>query len=160
MPALLVVLRSIGFVFCFLAAPCFVAVNFSRADLLVDPTDGNLLWSGSFGSDGQLIEDPVFTINANGAFRGKFFGEESGPVTVSENGQLNFTGAGNFFPGPLVEMPRMIAPLFDDFLFLPGADNAVIDHLVAGRYLAVIKGVQFQADEIVFSLRRSSSGNQ
>jgi hypothetical protein len=116
MPALLVILRSIGFVFCFLAAQCFVPVNFSHADLLVNPTDSNLHWSGSFGAVGPLIEDPVFTISANGAFRGKFLGEESGPVAVSENGRLNFTGAGKFFPGPLVEMPRMSAPRFDDFL--------------------------------------------
>lgn len=183
MPAIRVVLRSICGIFCFLAG------NVSQAELLIYPTNGTQLWTGSLGLHGELIEDPVFPINASGAFKGKLFGAEAGPVTVSENGHLNFDGNRGFFPDALNQMPRMIAPLFDDFLFLPGADNAVIDHSVVNQYLAItwqnvrlfnetffspdfpadfpatqrsaqvvwfeapteIKGVQFQADEIVFS---------
>ena len=104
-----------------------------RAELLVDPTGGMTLLNGSQG------DDAVATINSGGSFGGLFFGASVGPITVAENGNLNFSGDDFFFPSALDDFPGVarISPLWDDVLMLDGANNEVIDHSVSGQYIGI-----------------------
>jgi len=119
MPATGDILRSICFVLCFLAA------NVSRAELQIYPTDGNLLWGGMFDSQGPLIEDPVFNINA---VIDHWVASQYWAITWQNVRLFNETAGPGVFPATrlIVQVVWFEAP-------------------------TVIKGVQFQADEIVFS---------
>ncbi len=113
-----------------------------RAELVISPQDVppariNLLM------DGNPFElDATVTINNASTFGGKFYGAPVGPVTVAENGNLNFSNNGFFFPFGFTETNNVnytarIAPLWDDVLLFQPFNNRVIEHSVPGSYLAV-----------------------
>jgi len=135
-----VLLRAI---FCFAVAAALSVCDKAptQAALLVDPiVGGTLIWDGSqdLNGSGEYNFDPVMQINTGSTFKGKFYGRAVGPVFVSENGNLLFSSPADFFPVGLNEVRgSIIAPLWDDFLVLPGANNAVIDHSVGGQYLGL-----------------------
>jgi hypothetical protein len=164
-----------------------------RAELLMEPL-GVVLLDGNQGSEAAVA------INPSSTFGGLFYGNPVGAIHVAEDGHIYFDQPTQFpmFPTGLNDAEvALIAPLWDDFLMLPGAalppsapTNQVINHSVPGQYIGVtwqnvrlfnetvattpttpglfpstsrsfqvlwfeapttIRGVPFQANEIVFS---------
>jgi hypothetical protein len=107
------------------------------ADLIVAPSSGSVLMDGDpFDLDGTA------PLNSGGSFQGKFYGASVGTIDVAENGNINFTNSGSYFPHGLTDnsnpdFTARIAPLWDDVLLFQPFNNRVIEHSVAGNYLAV-----------------------
>jgi hypothetical protein len=93
--------------------------------------------------DGEPFDsDSTVSINKGSTFTGKFYGSSVGPISVAENGNLNFSNNGSFFPTGLSDTANSnysarIAPLWDDFLMYQPSSNRVIEQSVPGSYLAV-----------------------
>jgi len=70
------------------------------------------------------------------AFSGKFYNDNVTNLWISDNGNLNFDGtSGGFFSVPFTTSTRLVAPFWDDFIFLEGSQ--IINHSLPGSYLAV-----------------------
>jgi len=88
--------------------------------------------------DGGQGLEPISIVNSSSTFGGLFFGALVGPITVSENGNLNFSSNRDFFPTALGNPGvARIAPLWDDITLFNGANNSVIDHSLTGQYVGV-----------------------
>lgn len=112
-----------------------------RAELLVEPL-GVVLLDGNQGSEAAVAINPL------ASFGGLFYGNPVGAIHVAEDGHIFFDQPTQFpmFPTGLndADAVALIAPLWDDFLMLPGATlptsepiNQVINHSVPGQYIGV-----------------------
>jgi hypothetical protein len=117
----------------------FLTVPSVLAELIVDPA--SLPSSSVFTlMDGDPPDDDgTVLINTSGTFQGKFFGTSVGPISVAENGNLNFSANGDFFPTGFTAADTVarIAPLWDDVLLFQPFINRIVSHSVLGSYLAV-----------------------
>ncbi len=105
----------------------------ANAALLISPSGGTPLFvNADFDSDGTIDIKPA-------GFGGQFYGQSVGAIFVTENGNLNFSNNGGYFPLPWTgpSGTARIAPLWDDVALLSMTDNAVINHSLPGKYLAV-----------------------
>lgn len=111
-----------------------------RAELLVEPL-GVVLLDGNQGSEAAVA------INPSSTFGGLFYGNPVGAIHVAEDGHIYFdqSSPNPWFPTGLdISDVALIAPLWDDFFMMPGADipasdptNQVINHSVPGQYIGV-----------------------
>lgn len=117
-----------------------VSANDARADLVVSPSTGTVVFSGIVGSDGT--NDQAIKIDSWSTFSGTFFGASissyGNGIYLSENGNINFTGDTNFFPLSSPNVAR-ISPLWDDYLFLQdnsgSVNNRILIHTEPGQYI-------------------------
>ncbi len=120
--------------FLILCLSLIAAIQSQRAcaALLVEPDGGTLLFTSS------NFDDDATVLFSQNNFGGLFYGQSVADIYVAENGNLNFSNNGDFFPvaGGSQTVAR-ISPLWDDIVFEPSADNAIINHSVPGSYLGV-----------------------
>lgn len=117
-----------------------VACSSARADLVVSPSTGSVIFSGIVGSDGT--NDQAIRVTGWTGFSGNYFGASvasyGSGIYVSENGNINFAGDTNFFPLTSPNVAR-ISPLWDDYLFLQddigSVSNRVLVHTEPGQYI-------------------------
>lgn len=103
------------------------------AGLIVNPS-GFVLFDGAIPAE----EDTAKLVTG---LNFRFYGIDRSHIWVSENGNLNFSADGSFFPTELgAPSQARIAPLWDDFLLLQGTvpvnNRVLVDHQ-SGRWLAV-----------------------
>ncbi len=116
-----------------IAAICSTCLNRTAyADLILGPS-GTVLYNGN---------NPGDDVTQISGLNLKFFGQNVSNVWVAENGNLNFSADGSFFPTPLgAPSIARIAPLWDDFLLLQNQSNTIDNRVLVdakpGQYLAV-----------------------
>ena len=124
----------------------FVCTSFStstsNAGIVLQPTGGAAVFSGepSFGEDNVFLLLTLGKYSNDTSFQGKFYGQSvTSSLWIAENGNLNFNGNGSFFPLPFsnAAVSSRIAPFWDDFLFIEGKSNQIVDHSNPGSYLAI-----------------------
>lgn len=126
----------------FLVATCTLFSD-SRAGIVLEPTTGHVLFDGTSNDDGVVKILDQGSYIGGPAFDGSFYG---GSVTqnmwVAENGYLSISDAqdpGGFYSYAFTSNSnlRQIAPFGDDFFLVAGEPNRIVDHSLAGSYLAV-----------------------
>jgi PEP-CTERM motif len=127
-----------------------VLCDVATAELVFEKGGGSTLQSVPVG--GSFIDDdathainlgPAYNLGA--PFGGKFYGQPvsiignpTSTLYVAENGNLNFSNDGSFFPtSPLSPIVPRIAPLWDDVLLLEGFNSRIVNYSMPGKYLAV-----------------------
>ncbi len=126
---------------CLAIVSCDVAI----AELIFEKGGGTTLLSLPNGGAGFIDDDTTHTINLGTSFGGRFYGvpvnsigNPTGTIDVAENGNLNFSGDGSFFPSsPLSPVVPRIAPLWDDVILLEGFNSRIANYSEPGQYLAV-----------------------
>lgn len=153
------------------AAMGALCVMGARADLLIDPAGGTVLFH-----DANNHDDAVMPARSLG-FEFSFFDELITEIDVSTNGNLNTSGNTDYANElPLAEVAR-ISPLWDDLEVLKGSGDKIVENVKAGTWYAVtwivhergnraarhafqavlfgaaerVKGFDFAAGDIVFS---------
>lgn len=117
--------------------------SLSKADFLVVPPSNATVLMSEEGPPNSNVDQIVLLQKPN--FSGKFYGQSRTSFYVSENGNINFANDDRFFLPARLDSPTtqnrfpggLIAPLWDDVLLVTGNTNAVLDHSVAGDFLAV-----------------------
>jgi len=110
----------------------------SVAGIILEPTGGATVLSGPADEvQVRLLNNRSYvTPSSTGSFNGKFYNQPVTDLWISDNGNLNFDGtSGGFFPNPFTTSTRLIAPFWDDFIFLEGSQ--IINHSIPGSYLAI-----------------------
>jgi hypothetical protein len=115
----------------------------AQADFLVVPPPNATVLMSNEGPPNSNV-DQVVLLQKPG-FTGKFYGQSRTSFYVSENGNINFANDDSFILPDRLDSPTtqnrfpggLIAPLWDDVLLVTGNTNAVLEHSIAGDFLAV-----------------------
>ena len=111
--------------------------NLASAELIFGKGGGTTLLKVAPG-EGAIDNDATLTTNTAGTFGGLFYGNPVSTIHVAENGNLNFSGDGSFFPtSPLTPSVLRIAPLWDDVILLEDFNSRIVDYSQPGEYLAI-----------------------
>lgn len=133
--------RVVSYVLTFFVYAIF-STSTTDAGIVLQPTGGAIVFSGA----PSVGEDKVFPLLTGGkysndtSFQGKFYGQSvTSSVWIAENGNLNFDQDRSFFPLPFsnAAVSSRIAPFWDDFQFVNGAANQIVNHSNPGSYLAI-----------------------
>jgi hypothetical protein len=122
----------------------------ARAGIVLNPSsNATVIYAGASAANFDLEQDGAYRLMANGrygggtgaAFQSSLYGANINNLWVAENGNLNFgtTGDGGFYSFPLSSSNAAlrVSPFGDDVFMLDGLDNKILDHSVAGSYLAI-----------------------
>jgi hypothetical protein len=101
-----------------------------NAGLIVAASSGEVKFAG----DLTPLEDNLIEVD----FQGNFFGSAVSKILISENGNIIFDASKDSFFPDVGDRQSRIAPLWDDYLFLPGSspENRILTHQTS-RYLGV-----------------------
>lgn len=123
--------RTPRFRFVLFALPMALAAVASRAEVLINPVGGTVL----FG-DSQNWDDSV--VNRNIGFTLDFFGAGSTALDVSTNGNLNFNSSASFNNESLPNASSsMIAALWDDLYIFASSGQSIVEKTDPGTYYSV-----------------------
>lgn len=113
----------------------------ARSGLLIDPSDGVVLWRDNAGYDDAVIRSRPL------GFDFIYFGGDAvSSIDVSTNGNLNFDGDSDYAnersPGSIAR----ISPLWDDQEVVSGSGDSIVEKSLPGVYYSVTWTVHGQGN--------------
>ena len=138
---------------------CNISQTAAKAGYLIDPVSGTVLFNDSTNYDDEVVSRSI-------GFTASFYGQSFTSITVSTNGNLNFSGTASYTNSGFPNSTAMIAPLWDDLYIFAGTGESIVENAVAGQYYAVTWDVSqysyavpsYQFQTVIFGADTNISG--
>lgn len=140
-------------------ALCICFQSGAKAEYLINPAGGTWLFTDSTDHDDEVVSRSI-------GFTASFYGQSFSSITVSTNGNLNFSGTASYTNYGFPAATAMIAPLWDDLYIFAGSGESILETALAGQYYAVTWDVSqfsyavpsFQFQTVIFGADTNISG--